>query len=228
MTSNYPSSDPTRTMPKPNHRSETNEHENPLLHRAMEGDSEALGMLMQTHHDRLCNIVRFRMDPRLNGRLEPGDVVQETFLEATRRFQYFVDNRKSTFFLWLRFLTLQKLNELHRHHFGVRARDKSREVSLFQKQNSTQTSAQIANVLFDDQTTPSQALVRDEARILIENALGEMDAIDQEVLALRHFEQLSNHEVADALGLDTSAASKRFVRALQRLRKIVDQYGDDV
>ena len=95
---------------------------------------------------------------------------------------------------------------------------------LLRRHGSAITTAQIAAVLLDDKTSPSQALIRDEGRILIESALGEMDPLDQEVLALRHFEQLSNVEVADAMGLDASAASKRFVRALQRLRAIVERY----
>ena len=202
-------------------------HDAELLRLAKSGDAESLGLLMQQHFDKLTRIVEFRMDPRLSGRLDPRDVVQESFLEATKRFDYFVENQKSTFFLWLRYLTIQKLSELHRHHFGVIARDKRREVSIFQRQPSMATSAQIAAVLFDDKTSPSQAMMRDESRILIESALGEMDAIDQEVLALRHFEQLSNHEVADTLGLETSAASKRFVRALQRLKQIVEKYSDE-
>ena len=216
-------------MSSPPHKNESLEstQETELLSRAKLGDAESLGLLMQQHFDKLTRIVEFRMDPRLSGRLEPRDVVQESFLEATKRFAYFVENQKSTFFLWLRYLTIQKLSELHRHHFGVIARDKRREVSIFQLPQSVATSAQIAAVLFDDKTSPSQALMRDESRILIESALGEMDPIDQEVLALRHFEQLSNNEVADTLGLETSAASKRFVRALQRLKQIVEKYSDE-
>ncbi len=195
-----------------------------LLKQAEDGNQQALGMLLQLNHQRLERIVRFRMDSRLRGRLDEGDIVQESFLEATKRFQYYVENRKTSFFLWLRYLTLQKLNELHRHHFGTQSRDRRREVSIFNRLDSPATTAQIAGVLFDDKTSPSQALIRDEARVLIENALGEMDPVDQEVLALRHFEQLSNVEVADALGLETSAASKRFVRALERLKSIIECY----
>ena len=201
--------------------------EEQLLLRAQQGDDAALGTLLQSHFDRLERVVQFRMDPRLHGRLDAGDVVQESFLEATRRFDYYLQNKKTSFFLWIRYLTLQKLNELHRHHFGVKARDRNREVSIFgARKYSRATTAQIAAFLFDDHTSPSQALIRDEARGLIENALQQMDSVDQEVLALRHFEQLSNSETAEALGLPVSTASKRFVRALQRLKSIVEHYGD--
>ncbi len=198
-----------------------------LLERIAGGDQAALGEIFLQHQERLEIIVRFRMDPRLQGRLDSGDVVQESLLEATRRIDYYFSNRKTTFFLWLRYLTLQKLNELHRHHFGVKARDKNREVSIFKRIDSPATTAQIAHVLFDDQTSPSAAMLRDEARLVIENALGVMDPVDQEILALRHFEKLSNVEVAESLSLNESTASKRFVRALQKLKAIVGEYEID-
>ena len=203
------------------------ETEQELLERATDGDRGAFGSLLQLYYPRLERVIRFRMDARLHGRLDPDDILQESFIEATRRFDYYLQNQKTSFFLWLRYLSLQKLNELHRHHLGVKARDRNREVSIFGPRDPQATTAQIAVVLFDDQTSPSQALIRDESRIIIENALSEMDPIDQEVLALRHFEQLSNVEVADALGLEKSTASKRFVRALQRLRAIVEQHGGE-
>ena len=105
--------------------------EQALLAQAIAGDDGALGSLMQLYYPRLERVIRFRMDPRLHGRLDPDDVLQESFLEATRRFGYYLQNRKTSFFLWLRYLCLQKLNELHRHHFGVKARDRNREVSIF-------------------------------------------------------------------------------------------------
>ena len=198
--------------------------EQQLLNRAAAGDNESLGRLMQRYSERLVRVVKFRMDDRLRGRLDPADVVQESFLEATKRFDYYLKNRKSSFFLWLRYLTLQKLAELHRHHFGVHARDQRREVSIFKKFYSQTTSAQIASQLLGDHTSPSQAFVRNETKIQIQNALSSMDELDQEVLSLRHFERLSNVEVAETLGIATSAASKRFLRAIQRLKSIVEQY----
>ncbi len=192
--------------------------------KAQQGDLNALGLLLMSYRERLERIVSFRMDARLQSRIDAGDVVQEAFLDATRRFEYYLDNKKTSFFLWLRYLTIQKLAELHRHHFGAEMRSKDREVSIFQKLDRDVTTAQIASFLLDEKTSVSQALVRDEAKVVLEQALGEMDPIDQEVLALRHFEQLSNVEVAESLGLNSSAASKRFVRALQRLKSIVEQY----
>lgn len=201
-----------------------NGHEEFLLAQAAAGNRESLGDLMQLYRERLERVVRFRMNPKLKGRIDAGDVVQESFLEAAKRFDYYLENRKTSFFLWLRLITLQKLNEQYRFHTGAKARSTDREVSIFGRADAAETTSLIAAHLFDDSTSPSQAIIRDEARLLIERALSEMDPLDQEVLALRHFEQLSNAEVAASLGIATGTASKRFVRALQRLKTIVDSY----
>jgi RNA polymerase sigma-70 factor (ECF subfamily) len=127
------------------------------------------------------------------------------------------------FFLWLRFLTVQKLCELHRSHFGVKARDVTREVSLNAGVFPEATSAVLANQLLGNYTTPSQVAVRAEVKRQLEQALNEMDTIDREVVALRNFEQLSNVEAASVLEIKESAASNRYIRAIKRLRQILDR-----
>ena len=205
-----------------------NEREQELLQRANGGDRNALGELMEIYRPKIQRVIEFRIDSGLRGRVDASDVLQETFVEAVRRFDYFLQNKKTSLFLWLRFLALQKLDELYRHHFGAQKRDANREVSIFRQPNKNETTAQIAAQLLGDLTSPSRALLRDEARDMIESALTSLDELDQEVLALRHFEQLSNHEVAEALGIQSAAASKRFVRALQRLKAIIDEYGEEI
>jgi RNA polymerase sigma-70 factor (ECF subfamily) len=123
--------------------------------------------------------------------------------------------------LWLRFLTLQKLLELHRHHLGAQARDVGREVYLYQGALPETSSAALAAQLLGHLTQPSQAAIRAEMKIRLQDALNSMDAVDREVLALRHFEHLSNAETAQTLGIRTSAASKRYIRALKKLRAIL-------
>src|SRR5256885_14580557 len=102
-----------------------------LLRRAGEGDTAALGALLEEHRKRLRRMVRLRLDPRLQGRVDPSDVLQEAFLQAAQRLAQYLREPKLPFFFWLRFLTGQKLLELHRRHLGAEARDVGREVSLY-------------------------------------------------------------------------------------------------
>src|SRR4051812_32354157 len=103
-----------------------------LLRRAAGGDTAALGELLAAHRRRLRRMVRLRMDPRLQGRVDPSDVLQETFLEAAQRLADYVRDPRMPFFLWLRFLTGQRLLTLRRRHLGTEARDAGREISLHQ------------------------------------------------------------------------------------------------
>lgn len=194
-----------------------------LLDRATSGDRSALGDLLVRESDRLTRVVRLRMDSRLRGRIDARDVIQEAFVDATARFEEYRRDAKMPFFLWLRFLTMQKLCELHRRHFGVKARDVSREVSLYRGPTPEASSAVLAAQLIGKLTTPSQAAARAETKLQLEEALNSMDETDREVLALRHFEQLTNAETARLLGVSESAASSRHVRAVKRLRALLDR-----
>src|SRR6056297_1833562 len=167
-------------------------------------------------------MVHLRMDPRLRGRVDAGDVVQESFIEAMARYPGFQNGERFPVFLWLRFLTLQTLCKFHRRHLGVQARNVSREVSLLGIGTAEASSAVLADQLAGKLTTPSQAAVRGESRQRLEEAIQSMEPIDREVLALRHFEQLTNAEAASVLGIDESAASSRYVRALRRLKTFLE------
>jgi RNA polymerase sigma-70 factor (ECF subfamily) len=125
------------------------------------------------------------------------------------------------FFVWLRQLTGQKLIDLHRHHLGTLKRDAAQEVSLYRKSMPEATSMALAAQLLGQMTTPTQAAVRAELQIKVQEALNSLDPVDREVLVLRHFEHLSNSETAAALGISKSAASKRFIVALKRLKELI-------
>lgn len=192
-----------------------------LLERAGRGCPEAAGELFMRHRDRLRRMVRIRLDHRLQGRLDPSDVLQEAYMEFSRSLADYLRNPSLPFFLWLRYLTGMKLQALHRKHLGVKARDARREVSLHGGMLPQASSISLAAQLLGQYTTPSQAAVRAELQLRIQDALNAMDAIDREVLTLRHFEQLTNGETAQLLGLSETAASNRFVRALRRLKEIL-------
>src|SRR5262245_54049579 len=192
-----------------------------LLKRAGGGDREAAGELFARHRDRLRRMVELRMDHRLKGRLDASDVLQEAYLEFSRSLADYLGDPRAPLFLWLRHLTERKLQGLHREHLGTKMRDARREVSLGRGGLPQASSVSLAAQLLGRFTTPSQAAVRAELQLRIQEALNDMDATDREVLALRHFEQLSNAEAAQVLGLSEAAASARFVRALRRLKEIL-------
>ena len=193
------------------------------MRRAAEGDAAAWGALLVEHEDRLRRMVAFRLDRRLHGRVDPADVVQEAFLEAAEhRTDYFRDP-SLPLFLWLRGVVSNKLLEVHRHHLGTRMRDAAREVPINggNRASPDSTSAALLAQLTGHLTRPSVAAARGETSVRVREALAGMEATDREVLALRHFEQLTNGEAARVLGIQERAAAKRYVRALQRLRTIL-------
>ena len=192
-----------------------------LLHSAAEGDKDSWGALLARHQERLRRMVALRLDQRLQGRFDASDVIQEAYLEASRRLADYLKQPNMPFFLWLRFITGQKLLELHRYHLGAQARDAGREVSLYRGSLPETTSAALAAQLLGHLTRPSEAAIRAETKVRLQEALNRMEPLEREVLALRHFEHLSNAETAQVLGIQESAASKRYLRALKRLKDIL-------
>jgi RNA polymerase sigma-70 factor (ECF subfamily) len=205
------------SMAKIPDRSETTH----LVEQALRGDQRALGELLGRDRQRLRRMVALRLDRRLQGRVDPSDVIQEACLDAARRLAEYHKNPTMPFFLWLRFLTGQRLQDEHRKHLGAAVRDVGREISLYRGALPETSSAALAAHLLGRLTTPSQAALRAERKIRLQEALNSLDPTDREVLALRHFEELSNGETAAVLGLDKSAASKRYARALIRLKEIL-------
>ena len=166
-------------------------------------------------------MVRLRMDRRLQGRVDASDVIQEAYIEAAQRFEEYKQDPNVPPFIWLRFLTGQKLIQLQRRHLGAKVRDANREVSIYRGAIPAATSAALAAQLIGKQTSPTQAAARAELKLRVQEALNGMEDIDREVLALRHFEQFSNVEVAQLLDIGEDAAYKRYVRALKRLKGVV-------
>jgi RNA polymerase sigma-70 factor (ECF subfamily) len=168
-------------------------------------------------------MVALRLDPRLQGRIDASDVIQETYLEASTRLAEYLRRPAMPFILWLRFLAGQKLVTLHRHHLATEMRDVGREVSLYRGRLPETSSAALAAQLLGRDTRPSEAAIRAEMKIRLQEALNRMDPLDREVLALRHFEQLSLAETAQVLGITESGASRRHLRAVKRLKEVLRQ-----
>jgi RNA polymerase sigma-70 factor (ECF subfamily) len=196
-----------------------------LVKQAAAGEAGSWAELMKRYRSRLRRMVSFRLDSRLQGRVDPSDVVQDVFLEAWQHLGSYVSEPNTPFFLWLRAVAGHTLGDLHRHHLGAQMRDARREVSLYQGSLPGATSAALAAQLLGHFTRPSEAAVRAERKVQLQTALNAMDPIDREVLALRHFEQLTVSEAAAVLGIKEKAAGMRYVRALRRLKEILTSLG---
>jgi RNA polymerase sigma-70 factor, ECF subfamily len=193
-----------------------------LVERALVGDEAALGELFQRHRPRLRQMVRLRLDRRLLGRVDPSDVLQEAYLDLARELRNYEGQPKLPFFLWLRLVTGQRLLRIHREHLGTSMRDAGREVSLYRGALPEASSQSLAAQLLGKMTSASQAVVRAEMQMKLQEVLNGLEPLDREIIALRHFEELSNQEAALVLGLSKSAASNRYVRALARLQKVLE------
>jgi RNA polymerase sigma-70 factor, ECF subfamily len=193
-----------------------------LLVRAASGEESALAALWERHRRRLRQMVRLRLDCRLQGRVDPSDVLQDAYLDLSARLPDYARDRPMPTYLWLRLVTGQRLAQEHRRHLGTAMRDAGREVALDPGPWPQASSASLAAHLLGRLTTPSQAAVRAERQLQLQAVLNRMEPIDREILALRHFEELSNGEAADVLGLSKTAANNRYVRALGRLRDLLE------
>ncbi|MCB1282461.1 MAG: sigma-70 family RNA polymerase sigma factor [Salinibacterium sp.] len=193
------------------------------LARLRQGDLPVLADLFQHYRDRLWRMVHFRIDPRLATRVDADDVLQEAWIAAQQRVQHWIAAPEKSFFIWLRLGVGQVIIDVHRRHLGAQRRDARLEVPMHSGASVSATSMSLAGHLMASLTTPSQAAMKAEVSRRLEDALASMDEIDREVLMLRHFEELSNNEVAEVLGMKESATSNRYVRALTRLRSILEE-----
>ena len=185
-----------------------------LLARIRQGDERALEELLGRHRPALLRFVKMRFDGRLSSRVDPSDVVQEAQLEVARHIQDYLIREPMPFWLWLHRTTYQNLVRMRRVHRDAARRSVDREVAL-----PDESSILLARKLLTGSPWPGQHLVDEEIRRRVHEALERLDEIDREVLQLRAFEGLENDEVAQVLGLPPGTASKRYGRALLRLRQ---------
>jgi RNA polymerase sigma-70 factor (ECF subfamily) len=192
-----------------------------LIERARAGDREALGALLARYRDRLRRMVELRLDTRLQARLDASDVVQDAYVEVAERLDEYLRDPKLPLFLWLRLVVGERLLKLHRHHLGTQMRDAGREVALYRGALPAASSAALAAQLLGRHTSPTQAALRAERILRLQEALNALDPVDREVLSLRHFEELTAAEAARVLDITESAAAKRYFRALKRLKEML-------
>jgi RNA polymerase sigma-70 factor (ECF subfamily) len=191
-----------------------------LLERVRAGDSGALDELFARHRASIRQMVELRLDPKLRRRVDPSDVVQEAQIEAARRMAAYLDRPPMAFRLWLRRIAYDRLLMMRRRHLEAGRRAVTCELPL--PDGST---VHLGRQLMADVSTPSQHLIRAELGRRVRQAIAQLAETDREVLLMRNFEGLSNQEAAHVLGIDPSAANKRYGRALFRLRALLLRTG---
>ena len=192
-----------------------------LLGAAREGDAEAVNKLIERHRDAILRLVRMRLDRRIQPRVGVSDVVQDVFIEANRRLQKYLQDPVMPFHLWLRQIAKDRIIDAHRRHRVSAKRSVDREQPAHLPADMDHSSMALANQLVDGEVTPMAAATQRELAARVEQTIGELPEQDRDILLMRHYEFLSNQEVAEALGLSQPAASMRYLRAIRRMRDLL-------
>jgi RNA polymerase sigma-70 factor (ECF subfamily) len=193
-----------------------------LLRNAGAGDGDAVNRLMERHRESLRRMVQLRLDRALGARVDASDVVQEVLWEASRRLRDYIRDAKLPFHLWLRELAKDRLIDAHRRHRKAQRRSVDRERALV-AEFADRSSLDLAGQLRDNELTPAAAAIRKELELRFLSALDQLAEEDAEIVLMRHHEQLTSSETAQALGLSPAAAGMRYLRALRRLRAILGE-----
>ncbi len=197
-----------------------------LLDLARSGDEGATGRLLERHRDALRRMADMRLDNRIRQRVDASDIVQEALIEVSRRLPQYLENPVMPFHLWTRQIMTDRLIDAHRRHRVSKKRSVDLEQAPVVAANLDHSTIQFGPQLTDDQLTPAANAIQQEMQRQFVAAVDELDEQDREIIVMRHFEQLSNQEVAQILDLSEPAASMRYLRAFRRLRKLLAPGGD--
>jgi RNA polymerase sigma-70 factor (ECF subfamily) len=197
-----------------------------LVDQARNGDAEARRKLMERHRGRLRNMVSLRLDPRLAARVDPSDVVQEALAAAYPRLDDYLRDRPLPFYPWLRQFAWDCLVQLHRRHVTARRRSVKRE-QVWQPGLSSESVMRLSTRLLAPGSSPSDHMIRRELRDRLQAALAKLAPNDREVLVMRNLEQMPAAEIAAVLGIKEGTVRVRHLRALERLRALLDLEGED-
>lgn len=192
-----------------------------LLAQAKVGDDAAINELMDRHRNSLRQLVRMRLDQKIQKRIDVSDVVQDVLVEANRRLQRYIDNPVMPFHLWLRQIAKDRIIDAHRRHRVSAKRSVDREQVMVAPRGYDQSSIQLASMLGDPRLTPAAAALQQEMAKKVEHAISLLDEKDCEIIVMRHYEHLTNQEIGKVLGLTEPAASMRYLRAIRRLRVVM-------
>src|SRR5438876_2866002 len=187
-----------------------------LLQLARSGSSAALGRLLEMYRNYLALLARLQIGRRLQGKLDPSDLVQETFLEAHRNFARFQGTDEPQLVQWLRQILAAKVANLVRHYFGTQGRDVRLEQELAVDLDNS--SRLLGQELAASLTSPSQQAAQREQAVLLADALERLPVDYREVIVLRHLEGLTFPAVAGRMGRTVDSVEKLWLRAVARLR----------
>jgi len=192
-----------------------------LIAQAKDGDASAVNQLMDRHRNSLRQLVRMRLDNKIQKRVDVSDVVQDVLVEANRRLERYMDNPIMPFHLWLRQIAKDRIIDAHRRHRVSAKRSVDREQQLVAPRGYDQSSIQLAGLLGDSRLTPAAAALQKEMAQKVEEAITKLEDKDCEIVVMRHYEHLSNQEIGQLLGLSEPAASMRYLRAIRRLKQVM-------
>ena len=201
--------------------SEQSDTELLLQQASTDADSMIVRELLDRHRDRLRRMLAVHMDPRLNARVDPSDIIQEALLQASRKLEEYLHARPLPFYPWLRRIAWEQLMMLHRRHLGAHKRTALREAAKPDEVLHDKSMTDLAEQLSATMTSPSSRMVRDELRHRVRAALVKLPQPERDVLVLRYLEQLTVKEIAAALGITEAAAGKRHFRGLEHLREVM-------
>jgi RNA polymerase sigma-70 factor (ECF subfamily) len=195
-----------------------------LLTAAAAGDASAVNQLLERHRAALRRMVDLRMDAALVRRVDASDIVQDVLVEANRRLPEYAKAPPLPFHLWLRHMARDRIVDAHRRHRAADRRSIDREQPLASPSAAGRSSLDLAGQLRDiRELTPQAAATQRELQERFFAAVDSLDENDREVILMRHVEHLSNQEVAQALDLSEPAAGMRYLRAMRRLRTMLDE-----
>lgn len=192
-----------------------------ILADVKQGDADAVNRLMDRHRDSIRRMIQMRLDNKIQRRVDVSDVVQDVLVEANRRLQTYLENPQMSFHLWLRQIAKDRIIDAHRRHRGSAKRSVDREKPLAVQAADDHSTMQLLDQLRDPELTPAAAATQQEMARAVERSISELGDQDAEIIIMRHYEQLSNQEIAQALGLTEPAASMRYLRAVRRLREML-------
>ncbi len=199
-----------------------------LLVQVREGSDGAVDKLFDRHRKALRRMIHLRLNNRVSRRVDASDVLQDVFIEASRRLQTYLEKPPMAFHLWIRQIARDRIIDAHRRHAVSAKRSVDREMSLNAPATVDQSSIELAGQLCDGELTPAAAATQREIAMQLEQAVHQLRDQDREIILMRHYEQLSNLEIAQELGLTEPATSMRYLRALRRLRELLNKQNSEL
>ena len=199
-----------------------------LLNAARNGDAQAVNKLLEEHRGPVRRLVEMRLDRKVQQRIDVSDVVQDVLVEASGRLDRYLNDPVMAFHLWMRQIAWDRIIDTYRRHRVSAKRNMDRERPMSAMAGPDPSTVEFSAQIGDPEMTPATAAAQREIAIKVEGVIQQLNDQDREIILMRHYEHLSNHEIAELLKLNPPAASMRYLRALRRLRSLLEETPLDV